>query len=316
MRSYWVIHCFETTHNIMYLMKIIGWIIILVSVGDTTLYTTHVSKRFTGLYTGPYFDTNTSTNVTTQLGTHAYLPCKVKQLGNKSVSWIRRRDAHILTVDRYTFIADGRFQAFLVEGSDTWTLQVKYVQERDAGEYECQVSTEPKMSHFITLNVVVPKIEILGESDIYVKTGSPVTIKCVITQSLEEPAYIFWYHDNERVLNYDPSALDIRVERTGPGTTVGTLVINSVRTEDSGNYSCNPSNLDSASVLLHVLNGEHPAAMQRGKNSASPIPGRWWSHFSAGLGLAACTPPRVVVSSMIMIAFIGQILTVRQLIIS
>lgn len=70
----------------------------------------HVVKRFTGLYTGPYFDPSTTTNITTQLGTHAYLPCKVKQLGNKSVSWIRRRDAHILTVDRYTFIADDRFQ--------------------------------------------------------------------------------------------------------------------------------------------------------------------------------------------------------------
>lgn len=114
----------------------------------------HTVKRFTGLYTGPYFDPTTTTNITTQLGTHAYLPCRVKQLGNKSVSWIRRRDAHILTVDRYTFIADDRFQAFLVEATDTWTLQVKYVQARDAGQYECQVSTEPKMSHFITLNVV------------------------------------------------------------------------------------------------------------------------------------------------------------------
>lgn len=114
----------------------------------------HAVKRFTGLYTGPYFDPTTATNITTQLGTHAYLPCKVKQLGNKSVSWIRKRDAHILTVDRYTFIADDRFQAFLVEATDTWTLQVKYVQARDAGQYECQVSTEPKMSHFITLNVV------------------------------------------------------------------------------------------------------------------------------------------------------------------
>lgn len=70
------------------------------------------------------------------------------------MSWIRKRDAHILTVDRYTFIADERFQAFLVESTDTWTLQVKYVQARDAGQYECQVSTEPKMSTFITLNVV------------------------------------------------------------------------------------------------------------------------------------------------------------------
>jgi len=47
----------------------------------------HPVKRFSGgLYTGPYFDPHSPTNITTQLGTHAYLPCKVKQIGNKSVS--------------------------------------------------------------------------------------------------------------------------------------------------------------------------------------------------------------------------------------
>lgn len=42
-------------------------------------------KRFDGIYTGPYFDSNSPTNITAQLGSHAYLPCKVRQLGNKSV---------------------------------------------------------------------------------------------------------------------------------------------------------------------------------------------------------------------------------------
>ncbi|XP_031336006.1 hemicentin-1-like isoform X2 [Photinus pyralis] len=255
----------------------------------------HPVKRFTGLYTGPYFDPTTTANITTQLGTHAYLPCRVKQLGNKSVSWIRRRDAHILTVDRYTFIADERFQAFLVEATDTWTLQVKYVQARDAGQYECQVSTEPKMSHFIVLNVVVPKIEILGESDIFVKSDSKVTLKCVITQSLEEPAYIFWYHDGERVLNYDRNAIDIRMERIGSDTTVSTLTIYHSVPQDSGNYTCSSSNLESSSVLLHVLNGEHPAAIQRGKNSASHI--TCWSQLHMGLfGFAACTTLRLALA--------------------
>lgn len=36
----------------------------------------------------------------------------------------------------------------------TVVFQVKYVQARDAGVYECQVGTEPKMSHFVQLNVV------------------------------------------------------------------------------------------------------------------------------------------------------------------
>ncbi|XP_066247056.1 lachesin-like [Euwallacea similis] len=266
----------------------------------------HTVKRYAGLYTGPYFDSTAPTNITTQLGTHAYLPCKVKQLGNKSVSWIRKRDAHILTVDKFTFIADDRFQAFPVETADTWTLQVKYVQARDAGQYECQVSTEPKMSHFITLNVVIPKIEITGKPDMFVKMGSSVQLKCVITQSLEEPSYIFWYHDGERVLTYDKSAVDIRAEREGPDTTVSTLIIHYTNPEDSGNYTCSPSNLDSSSVLLHVLNGEHPAAMQRGKNSASPIPG--WSHLSMGLGLAACTPPRFAIAVALSLAVISEVL--------
>lgn len=90
----------------------------------------------------------------------------------------------------------------------------------------------------------------------YVKTGSTVSLKCVITQSLEEPAYIFWYHDGERVLNYDHNALDISMERMNSDTTVGTLVIYHARPEDSGNYTCAPSNLDPASVILHVLNGK------------------------------------------------------------
>lgn len=35
------------------------------------------AKRYVGLYTGPYFDPSAPNNITTQLGTHAYLPCKV-----------------------------------------------------------------------------------------------------------------------------------------------------------------------------------------------------------------------------------------------
>ncbi|KAJ8884383.1 hypothetical protein PR048_016240 [Dryococelus australis] len=102
--------------------------------------------------------------------------------GPTQVSWIRRRDAHILTVDRYTFIADERFQAFLVEATDTWTLQIKYVQARDAGQYECQVSTEPKMSHFITLNVV-------GEYTTYsIDCVTGGSIRVVLTASLWLPS--------------------------------------------------------------------------------------------------------------------------------
>ena len=70
------------------------------------------------------------------------------------VSWVRMRDADILTVDRYTFVGDERFEAHYKKDQETWNLVIKYVQERDAGIYECQVSTEPKMSQFFNLRVV------------------------------------------------------------------------------------------------------------------------------------------------------------------
>ena len=37
-------------------------------------------------------------------------------------------------------------------------FQIKYVSARDAGKYECQLSTVPKISRWIDLVVVVPKV--------------------------------------------------------------------------------------------------------------------------------------------------------------
>lgn len=47
--------------------------------------------------------------------------------------------------------------------------------------------------------------------------------------------------------------------------------------------------------------------MQRGKNSASPIPGRWWGPLSAGLGLSACFPPRTATAAVIAIGILGHL---------
>lgn len=55
------------------------------------------------------------------------------------ISWIRLRDWHILTNGVQTYTSDDRFSILHKEGSFDWILQIKYVQERDAGVYECQV---------------------------------------------------------------------------------------------------------------------------------------------------------------------------------
>ncbi|CAB0035504.1 unnamed protein product, partial [Trichogramma brassicae] len=72
-----------------------------------------------------------------------------------SVSWMRKRDMHILSVGILMYTSDLRFQVIHPEKSDNWTLQIKSPQKRDSGIYECQVSTEPKMYLNYSLNVIV-----------------------------------------------------------------------------------------------------------------------------------------------------------------
>ncbi|XP_066989268.1 uncharacterized protein [Macrobrachium rosenbergii] len=227
----------------------------------------------TGLYTGPYFDPLAPRNFTAHLGDQAILPCTVRQLGDKSVSWVRMRDADILTVDRYTFVGDERFESHYSAPLETWNLVIKYVQERDAGLYECQVSTEPKMSQFFSLRVVIPKVEILPPGDRYVKAGSEVRIECQITDVVQLPDYIFWYHEEKRVMDHLDHNLLVAVKKTGVESITSTLTILKVPPEGSGNYTCMPSNLHTASVILHVLNEKHPAAMQGERSGASLGPG-------------------------------------------
>lgn len=40
------------------------------------------------------------------------------------------------------------------QNSSVWTLQIKYPQLRDAGVYECQINSEPKMSLSYSLEVI------------------------------------------------------------------------------------------------------------------------------------------------------------------
>ncbi|KAL1493114.1 hypothetical protein ABEB36_011240 [Hypothenemus hampei] len=148
----------------------------------------------------PYFDAMTPRNVTALVGKSAYLSCRVRNLGNKTVSWIRHRDIHILTVGSYTYTSDQRFQANHHSATDEWILQIKWAQKRDAGIYECQISTQPVRSYFVNLNVVVPTAEILGGPDLHVDKGSTINLTCSIKFSPEPPAYIFWYHHDDKSL--------------------------------------------------------------------------------------------------------------------
>ncbi|XP_065221852.1 T-lymphocyte activation antigen CD86-like isoform X2 [Planococcus citri] len=219
-------------------------------------------------FSKPYFDTSTERELTATAGQTALLPCKVRNLGDRAVSWIRKTDLHILTVGILTYTNDQRFQTLHSDGTDEWTLRITSTQIHDSGTYECQVSTEPKISLGFKLNVVISKAQIVGNSEIFVKSGSDINLTCVVVQSPEPPSFIYWYK-NDNVINYSSrGGINVLTEKQ---TKTSRLLISRAQPPDSGNYTCSPSTSESASVLVHVLNGEHPAAMQHGNSSTSGV---------------------------------------------
>lgn len=50
------------------------------------------------------------------------------------------------------------------------------------------------------LSVAVPKTELVGDADRYVKAGSLVILRCLVHGSLEPPSYIIWYHGSQQLL--------------------------------------------------------------------------------------------------------------------
>lgn len=226
----------------------------------------HPSSYWEQPFSQPYFDNTTKRETTTTVGQSAYLHCRVRNLGDRAVSWIRQRDLHILTVGILTYTNDQRFQSLHSDGSDEWTLKISSPQVRDSGIYECQVSTEPKISQAFNLSVVVSKAKINGNSELYIKSGSDINLTCIVLQTPEPPSFIYWYK-GDNVINYSQrGGINVVTEKQ---TRTSRLLISKALPADSGNYTCAPSTAESASVLVHVLNGEHPAAMQHGNSSNS-----------------------------------------------
>ncbi|XP_056646510.1 hemicentin-2-like isoform X1 [Diorhabda sublineata] len=209
-------------------------------------------------------ENNTITNVTVQLGATAYLHCHVRTTGDRTlagaeqVSWVRRRDWHILSSGVFTYTNDERFQILHAEGSDDWTLQIKYVQKRDNGTYECQI--------------VVPEATIQGtrSGEHHVDVGSIIDLVCIIERSPTPPQYVFWYH-NDHMINYDTARGGISVETVPGPRTQSRLTIRDTNDADSGNYTCSASNTEPASIYVFVSEGDNVDAILMRKSCAMCI---------------------------------------------
>lgn len=127
------------------------------------------------------------------------------------------------------------------------------------------------MSHYVSLQVVVPEAFILGSGELHVDMGSALNLVCIIEKVIEAqfddfvdneallqsptpPQYVYWQR-NSHMINYDDSRRDVSIETTPGPRTQSRLIIREPQISDSGNYTCSASNTEPASIYVFVSKG-------------------------------------------------------------
>ncbi|XP_055323119.1 lachesin [Sitodiplosis mosellana] len=166
------------------------------------------------------------------IGGTVELDCSVQYAQEYTVLWVKnireRGDPVFLSTGSSLVIRDSRFALRYVPSSSTYTLQIKDIQETDAGTYQCQVilSVNNKISADVDLSVRRPPvISDNSTQSLVVSEGKPVQMECY-AGGYPHPT-ITWRRENNAILP------------TGGATYTGSILkINSVRKEDRGTYYC------------------------------------------------------------------------------
>lgn len=235
---------------------------------------------------------HTDSDLTVQEGQHAFLNCKIRNIYNETVSWVRGKDSHILYIGDVRFVDDSRFE--LIRGRDRkdddgdgqsgggdihrrrsffagdWTLKVRFVQAEDEGDFECQLSTSPKLSKTFRINVVVPTVRIDGgDPEMYVESGSSVVLRCHISNWLQKPQIVFWFRDGQRIATSPSGDTEVETSLGRDAIDSRLTIARAAAARHSGTYECSPDNIKPAKINLHVVEDENAAAMQKGVSEAS-----------------------------------------------
>ncbi|XP_050707730.1 neural cell adhesion molecule 1-like [Eriocheir sinensis] len=207
----------------------------------------------------PEFQGQNNTEILAQVGGEATLSCYTYHLSDERVAWLKKDDDQLLTVGQEVYAAEQRFSVVHTNHDEAWELWVKDVALSDAGQYECQLTTNPTVSFFFTLVVTQAEAVVTGPGEVHIEEGSHLSLECQVKNAPVPPVYIFWYHNNTMV-NYARQH-HLQVDHQN---YTSTLVVARVRRTDAGTYSCQPHLAAPANVTVHVVTGERPAAMQHG----------------------------------------------------
>ena len=168
------------------------------------------------LFRPPSFATPPDLVMAAVTGSTVVLPCRVKNLGPASVSWLRGRPhLTVLTSGSFMFSTSQRLSLLHDEGSPDFNLQISEVTHEDAGEYRCQLNTRPTQSVLVTLvtrepsddlvpalalradlarsrEVTRARTEILAPDLVKMTEAGTVTLECVVTEHDSPPSHFVW----------------------------------------------------------------------------------------------------------------------------
>ncbi|CAB3249018.1 unnamed protein product [Arctia plantaginis] len=235
----------------------------------------------------PAFVPHQQTLVVAPLGHAASLDCTVYRLLDKSVSWVRSRDLQILSHAGVVFTADARVSATSgVEGagSSRHSLRIERLRASDAGRYECQVNTEPKMSLFFNLTVVdepVPTVVVsaVGPSTVLGVEGGAATLACEARyepppRQLPLAALEVRWHRGDELINLQSSrgGVSLDTERWA-ARSLSRLTLAELGAPDAGEYVCAAAGR-AAALRLRVQRPTEMSAEAMQRDEGEPAPGR------------------------------------------
>ncbi|XP_032592381.1 limbic system-associated membrane protein isoform X2 [Drosophila grimshawi] len=173
-------------------------------------------------------------NVTAPVGRDAFLTCVVQDLGPYKVAWLRVDTQTILTIQNHVITKNQRIGIANSEHK-TWTMRIRDIKETDKGWYMCQINTDPMKSQMGYLDVVVPPdiLDYPTSTDMVVREGSNVTLKCAATGS-PEPT-ITWRRESG-------VAIELANGEQVPSIEGTDLIIPRVKRQHMGAYLCIASN--------------------------------------------------------------------------
>ncbi|CAK1541965.1 unnamed protein product [Leptosia nina] len=248
--------------------------------------------RGTSLAAGrqPAFSDHQQTQLLAAVGDTAVLRCIVMRLADRTVSWVRSCDLQILTHAGTVFTADSRVSCSEEVGeiaerdyemayhTTAHTLRIASLRPSDAGRYECQINTEPKLSLFFNLTVIessLPMVSVaaVGEAEVRRVLGGAAQFSCEaryvpsaqtfgavhaplppgILAALP-PLTLRWEH-NGVLLNPQSGRGGISLEtERWEGRIVSRLTLGALDLADAGLYTCSASGV-SVPLMLSLYSG-------------------------------------------------------------